>query len=225
MSHGALQKLESERLGEDAELEQLKTASDAAVRHASDFLALQPGLMSLPFLLKMYCEADGISLGLDLLSSNVYAVKGGIVLCPTFGDPETLTPQHVRATPRFHSAPYFDSVTVKWVDEDGAIQQDYAQLRLLFSVRTTAGVQRELALIRWYKNVSEAPNERDVLAGFDVARLCWDKPPRSHWSALAVLRPRGYYDIVDLQAIVERTYVVQDYAKADRFHLTPFKWS
>ena len=198
-------------------------ASTAAVSHASDRLKSQPELMGLPFLLKEYADAAGISLGPDLLGSNVYAVTGGVVLCPTYGDPDTVTPQHVRASPQFHGLPYYDSVTVKWVDPSGDVQQDHAQLRLLFRVRLADGVQQELALVRWYQDVTSS--ERDVLAGFGAAHLRWDVQPLGHRPGLAMIRPRGYYDIVHLQSIVGRAYVVQDYAKPDRFHLTPFKWS
>ena len=219
----ASQRLESERCGDD--VPQLQSASSAAIRHASDLLESQTELMALPFLVEEYLTTAEIDLGRDLLSMNALAVPGGVVLCPTYGDPDTVTPQHVRATPSFHDAPYYDNITVEWEADNGSVHRDHAQLRLLFRLVDSNRVEHLLAMVRWYKDVTSS--EPDALTEYGAVRLGWEPLPTSgrHRTELRMVRPKGFYGVVGLAAIVDRPYIVQDHAKADRFHVSPFKWS
>ena len=121
----ASQRLESERCGD--EVPQLQSASSAAIRQASDFWKPEP--MALPFLVEEYLTSANIDLGSDLLSMNALEVPGGVVLCPTYGNPDTVTPQHVRATPLFHDAPFYDHVTIEWEADNSSVHRDHAELR------------------------------------------------------------------------------------------------
>ncbi len=116
--------------------------------------------------------------------------------------------QTVRATPNFFGKPVFDCVRVQVQPERrGDPDAEFATLRHLFTL--PGDPERKLALIRWFNRTGR----EDILTQAGCVSLCL-----------------GPYDVIDLDSVSRREYVMPDFKSEDdnikgQFHTCVWKWS
>lgn len=141
----------------------------------------------------------------------------------------------VRAAASFHGRPAYDSVLV---DMEG-MAPCYAQLRLIFEFNGLS-----LALIRWYQEIpahrvrggDRLSTRHAVDGGRSCTLLEWEgvrAPRNAAGGAASVQQPvqaaaePAHYQVVGLDAIMRRLYIVPDFAapaQQPRFHVSFSKW-
>jgi hypothetical protein len=114
--------------------------------------------------------------------------------------------QTVRAAPKFHGKPYYDSVEFRAIGSRSA--KSYGFLRLLFKARDPAtNTLKALACVREYEKTKGAT---DVLV----------KAGCKHLTLTSA------YVIVPLENLLQRIYVVPDFVRGDgNFHVCKWKWN
>ena len=144
---------------------------------------------------------------------SVYVTESAVLAANVPWLQEDAELQSIKASPDFHSRPYYDSVVYK--DGDGEEKQ-YAQLRLIFGYRPTGnrGAETPLVLIRRYR--VDRKRQSVVLATYGCTPLTWADEDDDE------------YMVIPLGFIERRVFIVPDFspnATDDEFHLCPFKWS
>ena len=162
----------------------------------------QPDLGELPGRLREYAAQASSSSrpGHHNLPARVSLVKGAVICGRYDWSPDDSILETVRAAASFHGAEYFDSVVVA-SEVEGELW--YAQLRALFSMTTADGVAHQLALVRWYEEVSGTSLSDQLASRFGCKRLRWAQQQR-----------RGnqvpYHGVIPLSSIVRRQCIVPD---------------
>ena len=205
----------------------IRPGSEAAFRNAVQLLKDLPAAEALPYHLFKFMEAEREAQESEegavvdeepeseearysrLLRHSVNHVPGGTLAGRTAYNPDVVTPQIIRATGSFHGRPWYDSVEVASLDDEDALQFEYAQLQMVFTAKLDGGsAARQLALVRYYAE----DDGQDVLTEFGSKRLKWLKRPQLH------IRERapgmGYCAVVGLDSISSRAYIVKDFSNA-----------
>lgn len=179
----------------------------------------RPELLRLPAAVAEYL--GGLGLGAEALLDEVELVPGGVLAAHLRHLPAAVARlQVVRASGSFFGHSWFDRVCVR-VYESGEVEpaEGFAEVRAF--VRAVIGSSaRSLVYLRWFEEV--AVSEGDVLAQFGAKPLKWaERVPSSGWRRQA----EPWFQLVDLDDVVRREYIVQDYQGGEgRFHVSPFKW-